>query len=181
MGVEYAIQQEQRGTGDAVQACKTLLREYSGNVLILSGDVPLLSAGTIQAAYRCHLDSQAVATVFTFIPPTPKGYGRIVRGDHGELIGIVEEKEATEEQKAIREVNAGIYFFDCRSMFKALEEVTNDNATGEFYLTDTISILQWWKAKLAAFLVTDPLEVEGVNNPDQLKMLENEWLKRQKS
>lgn len=179
MGVEYAVQEKQLGTGDAVQACRGALREFGGDVLILSGDVPLLRAATIQAASDLHRQRDAAATVFTFIPLAAAGYGRIIRGDEGELLRIVEHKDATTEERKTLEVNAGIYFFKALEMFRALDEIGNDNAAGEFYLTDTIAVLACWGRRLAAFLVADPMEVEGVNNPEQLLTLEREWLRRQ--
>jgi len=181
MGVEYAVQEQQLGTGDAVQACKDHLASYRGDVLILSGDVPLLKSSSIESAHHLHTSRGSVATVFTFIPPTPDGYGRILRNKDNDLIGIVEHKDATSVQRSIGEVNAGIYFFDTVKMFKALQSVRNDNAAGEFYLTDTISVLAGWGEKLAGYVVEDALEVEGVNSPDQLKALETEWLRRRDS
>ncbi len=177
MNVEYAIQEQQLGTGDAVQACKNLLGSYRGDVLILSGDVPLLKSSSIVEAHKLHQSTQSVATVFTFIPATPEGYGRILRDGSGNLVGIVEHKDATPEQRLVGEVNAGIYFFDNAKMFKALENVKNDNAAGEFYLTDTIAVLAGWGEKQAGYIVADALEVEGINSPDQLKALESEWLR----
>lgn len=179
MGVEYAVQNQQLGTGDAVQACKPYLQNFRGDVLILSGDVPLLKASSIIEAYNLHRSRKAAATVFSFVPPNPEGYGRILRNEAGDLTGIIEHKDADAEQRKIGEVNAGIYFFDCAKMFEALINVNNKNAAGEFYLTDTISVIAGWGDKLAGFVVKDPLEVEGVNSPDQLKSLETEWLKRQ--
>ncbi len=179
MGVDYAVQERQLGTGDAVQACKLHLGNYPGDVLILSGDVPMLKSGSIEEAYHLHRSSNSAGTVFTFMPPTPEGYGRILRNSAGDLVGIVEHKDATPAQRLIGEVNAGIYFFNTAKMFKALQSIKNDNAAGEFYLTDTISVLAGWGERLAGYLVKDALEVEGVNSPDQLRMLETEWLRRQ--
>jgi len=179
MGVEWIVQEQQLGTGDAIKACESALTGYTGDVLILSGDVPLLRKSTIEQAWELHKRSNAAATDFTFIPDTAKGYGRIVRGEESELLRIVEEKDATTDELKINEVNAGIYFFKSESMYRALEEVKNDNAAGEYYLTDTISVLEKWGEPLAAFLVEDPLEVAGVNTIEQLSHLEEEFIARQ--
>jgi UDP-N-acetylglucosamine diphosphorylase/glucosamine-1-phosphate N-acetyltransferase len=181
MEVEYAVQERQLGTGDAVNACRDLLTGYDGDVLVLSGDVPLLEAKTIKDAYALHKAAEASATVFTFKPESPAGYGRIIRGSHDEFLRIVEQKDATAEESKIAEVNGGVYFFKCGELFKALKSVGNENAAGEYYITDTIAVLRASECVVAAFLVNDPIELEGVNNPEQLKSLEHEWLKRRKT
>ena len=108
LGVEYAIQERQLGTGDAVRACKAHLGAFQGNVLVLSGDVPMLKTRSIQQAHDLHVSSEAAATVFTFIPASSEGYGRILRTKEGDLVGIVEHKDATPEQRLIGEVNSSI-------------------------------------------------------------------------
>jgi bifunctional UDP-N-acetylglucosamine pyrophosphorylase/glucosamine-1-phosphate N-acetyltransferase len=174
LGVEWAVQEEQLGTADAVKSCRDLLIGYIGDVLILSGDVPLMSVGTVKHALQHHRDSEAAITVFTFKPEDPKGYGRIIRGTNCELQRIVEEKDTNEKEHFIKEVNAGIYFIKSEHLFPVLDEINNDNAAGEYYITDAVSILRKKGEHLAAFLVSDPVEVAGVNSREQLLHLEEE-------
>jgi len=178
LGVEWAVQEEQIGTADAVKSCRHLLEGYTGDVLILSGDVPLMSAGTVRHALQHHRDADAAITVFTFKPENPSGYGRIIRGANCELQRIVEEKDANEEEHFVKEVNAGIYFFKSEHLFPVLDEINNDNSTGEYYITDAVSILRKKGEPLAAFLVVDPIEVAGVNDREQLLHLEEELVLR---
>ena len=173
--VQWAIQEQPIGTGDAVKSCRSNLQDYSGDVLILSGDVPMLRRETILNAYDLHQSTDAVATDFTFKPDDPDGYGRIIRGSSGELLGIVEQKDASPKQLQIGEVNGGIYFFRSDILFTALDQVTNDNASGEYYLTDTIGILARQGQRMSAYLVDDPGEMAGVNDSDQLAELERRY------
>ncbi len=172
--VEWVVQEKPRGTGDAVKSCADAMKGFNGDVLILSGDVPLLNGKTIQEAYKLHKSTESVATVFTFEPDDATGYGRILRGDNGELLGIVEQKDATEEQLKVGEVNSGIYFYQSVPLFKALEQVTNDNASGEYYLPDTIHILAADGRRMSAYLVEDQNETAGVNSKEQLAELEEQ-------
>jgi len=174
--VEWVVQEQQLGTGDAVQVCYDLLRDYTGDVLVLSGDVPLLRAESVKEALDVHLSTNSSATVFTFEPEEAAGYGRIVRGAEDELVRIVEQKDATESELNIREVNGGIYFFNSVDMYDALKEVNNDNASGEYYITDTIEILRGKGKRLSAYLVNDPNEMAGVNSKEQLAELEAVFL-----
>ena len=177
-GVEYVIQKKQLGTGDAVKVCQKSLNGYSGDVLVLSGDVPLMKAETVEAAWKLHRSSNAAVTVFTFKAEEAFGYGRIVRGDKNELLRIVEQNDASPQELQIKEVNAGIYFFKSDKLFQALSSISNNNASGEYYLTDTISVIKDWGEPEAAFLVEDPLEVAGVNTQEQLSDLENQFIER---
>lgn len=178
MDVEWVVQEEQLGTGDAIKSCREALKGYKGDLLILSGDVPLLRPATIDSAFELHKKSSAAVTVFTFKPDNPTGYGRIIRGTKDELLRIVEEKDASDNERRIDEVNAGIYFFKSELLFPTLEEITNDNASGEYYLPDTVSLLGKRREPLAAFLVKDPVEVAGVNTAEQLLRLERELSER---
>ncbi len=179
LDVELVVQRQQLGTGDAVKSCEHVLEGFSGDVLVLSGDVPLMRPSTVRNARMLHEQSNAAATVFTFKPDDPAGYGRIVRGDNDRLLRIIEQKDANPEEMKIDEVNAGIYFFKKDLMYRALEEVNNENASGEFYLTDTISVLAGWGERLTPFLVDDPVEVAGVNTLQQLSHMEKEFNVRQ--
>ena len=126
--VEYVEQREQLGTGHAVLQTKELLAKERGTIMVLCGDTPLLTAELLARFHEEHVQSGAKATVLTAIMPNAKGYGRIIRRESGEVLKIVEHKDATEEERKIREVNAGIYCFDAQALFSALAKVTNDNA-----------------------------------------------------
>ncbi len=180
MNVEYAVQERPLGTGDAVKACKMLLHGFDGYVIILSGDVPLLKVETIERSKAAHRANNSAVTVFSFKPADPTGYGRIIRDENGNVTRIVEEKDASIEEKTVNEVNGGIYIFDSRQLYSALEEVNNDNASGEYYLTDTLEILRNRNLKLSAMIVDNEAELAGVNSQDQLVELEKELSQRDK-
>ncbi len=173
-GVEWVVQEEQLGTGDAVRSCLPLIEDYSGDILVLSGDVPLLRTASIREALKIHRQTEAAVTVFTFIPKYPGGYGRIIRGDASEIIKIVEQKDATHEEEKVGEVNGGIYFYRAEALRRSLELVDNNNKAGEYYITDTISILKGWGERLSAYLVENPVELAGVNSREHLLELEKE-------
>jgi len=126
-----------------------------------------------------HKSTSSSATVFTFKPEDPTGYGRTIRNDNQELDRIVEHKDADESELAVGEVNAGIYFFRSQDLFNALLKVSDDNASGEFYITDTIGVMRGENKRVSAFLVKNHKEVAGVNNPDQLAELETYFLQQQ--
>lgn len=178
LGVEWVVQEQQLGTGDAVKVCHDKLKDFDGNVLVLSGDVPVLRAQSIIEAYEVHQSTGASCTVFTFEPGDAAGYGRVVRGESDELVKIVEHKDATDDERKIQEVNGGIYFFNSKDMFSALENISDNNASGEFYITDTIEILKEAGKRLSAYLVKDPMEMSGVNNREQLAELERYFNER---
>ena len=140
--VEYVDQREQLGTGHAVLQTKELLAKEHGTIMVLCGDTPLLTAELLARFHEEHVHAGVKATVLTAIMPNAKGYGRIVRRDNGEVLKIVEHKDATPEEREIHEVNAGIYCFDAQALFAALSKVTNDNAQGEYYLPAVLSILR---------------------------------------
>lgn len=171
-GVTYALQEEQLGTAHAVQQAAPFLRDKEGTTILMYGDVPLLSAETLSALLAYHEEQQAAATVLTAVLSDPTGYGRIVRNETGEVLRIVEHKDANEEERAVREINTGIYCYDNRKMWKALAEVKNDNAQGEYYLTDCIGILRNAGEKVVAFEAKDPEETMGVNDRVQLSEAE---------
>ena len=135
----YVVQEEQLGTGHAILQAKEKLKDYHGDIMVLCGDTPLLREETLQQLYQYHKEQKAVTTVLTAIYENPFGYGRIIKKDE-KVLGIVEEKEATDEQKKIQEVNAGVYCFDSQELWKALSQINNKNEKGEYYLTDVLSI-----------------------------------------
>ena len=162
-------QSPQLGTGHAVMQAEAELKDFHGDVLVLSGDVPLLTRETAGKLVDAHRASGAVATVLTTILDDATGYGRIVRNEEGYVIGIVEHKDATEREIRIREINSGIYVFDRRTLFKGLKHITPHNAQKEYYLTDVFRY--FWKNKLPvqAVVADDPTEVQGVNTVEQLE------------
>jgi UDP-N-acetylglucosamine diphosphorylase/glucosamine-1-phosphate N-acetyltransferase len=178
--VETAVQDQQLGTGHAVMQTESQLADFAGDVLVLSGDVPLLSNATAQELIRKHQESNALATVLTVELENPFGYGRIVRTGADSLERIVEEKDATEEIRQIREINSGIYVFDAKTLFPQLHGLSNKNAQGEYYLTDVFAsiIAQHGSDRVTVFKGSDPIEVTGVNTKDQLTALEQEYLAR---
>jgi len=167
-----AVQHEQNGTGHAV---RTGLDELSrrgvaldGTVVVTYGDTPLLTTQTLATLVAAHqLDGNAV-TVLTAQVPDPTGYGRIIRGPGGQVTGIVEQKDATDGQRAIAEINSGVYAYDARLLAEALGKVTTDNSQGEEYLTDTLAILRKGGHRVGAYVATDHHEIAGVNNRVQL-------------
>jgi len=176
--VEFTIQIEQLGTGHAVLMTESILSDFDGDVLILSGDVPLLKVKTVLELIDSHRRENNFCTMITCIFENPFGYGRIVRGESGEVIGIVEERDADSEQKKIREINSGIYLVNAVEMFKSLKLLKTDNAQGEYYLTDIVSDFVNHGLRVGGHIVKDPLEISGVNSIEQLRELEKKFLER---
>jgi len=165
--VEYVVQEEQLGTGHAVIMAKEKLANQEGNVLIVCGDTPLLKSETLKELCKSHDQSGAACTVMTATYNNPFGYGRIVK--ENELVkAIVEEKEASDEVKKIKEVNSGVYCFNIKKLFTALDNISNDNEKGEYYLTDAIKILVDSNEKVESYCLEDNEEILGVNSKVQL-------------
>ncbi len=169
--VKYAVQEEMLGTGHAVMQATSYLENKKGKVLVLNGDVPLLRPETLNKIIEKSIENKEYATLLTAVYDNPKGYGRIVRDEGGNIEAIIEEKDATEEQKEIKEINAGVYCFDIEELLKALKEITPNNAQGEYYLTDVIKIMNDKGLKTGAVIVEDNTEILGVNDRIQLEML----------
>ncbi|MGW3244296.1 bifunctional UDP-N-acetylglucosamine diphosphorylase/glucosamine-1-phosphate N-acetyltransferase GlmU [Streptomyces sp. NPDC001070] len=166
--VRTAVQYEQNGTGHAVRAGLAELPELTGTVVITAGDTPLLTPDTLRALVATHAADGNAVTVLTAEVPDPTGYGRIVRGADGSVLAIVEQKDATDEQRAIAEINSGVFAFDARLLADALAKVTTDNAQGEEYLTDTLGILREAGHRVGASIAPDHREIAGINNRVQL-------------
>ncbi len=166
--VEIVLQEEQLGTGHAVRMTEPLMAQESGTVMVLCGDTPLLTGSLLKKLYDSHREAAAKATVLTAIMPDATGYGRIIRGQDGSVKKIVEHKDATEAERQVREVNSGIYCFEREALFSALSEVTCDNAQGEYYLPDVLSILRTRGEKIWAVAAEDYQETLGVNSRAQL-------------
>lgn len=161
---KYVVQKEQLGTGHAVLQAEELLADLDGTTMVVSGDTPLFTAQTFENLFKYHEDKQAKATILTSKAPDPTGYGRIIRNDLGIVTKIVEQKDATTDEAAINEINTGVYVFDNRALFDALHKTTNDNAQGEYYLTDVIEILKNQGDIVAAYQMADFYESMGVND-----------------
>ena len=166
--VEFAVQSEQLGTGHAVMMAEENLRDFRGDVLVLSGDVPLIQPGTIRNLIREHRDRQAVATVLTSEPPDPSGYGRVIRNMQGLVEKIVEHKDATEEERRVGEINTGTYVYQKEELYTALKMIDNNNVQGEYYLTDLMGIFLSQGKTTAACLAEDYREGLGINSKQQL-------------
>ena len=169
--VKYAIQEEMLGTGHAVMQAVKFLEGKKGRVLVLNGDVPILRPETINRLLDKSIDNKEAATLLTAIYDDPFGYGRIIRDEGGNIEGIVEEKDATDEQKEISEINAGIYCFDIEALLEALKDIKPNNSQGEYYLTDVIEIIGNKGLKTGAVIVEDNTEILGVNDRMQLQMV----------
>ena len=169
--VKYVEQKEMLGTGHAVMQATKYLEGKKGKVLVLNGDVPILRPETINRLLKKSIDNNEYATVLTAIYDDPKGYGRIIRDEGGNIKAIVEEKDATDEQREIQEINGGIYCFDIEMLLEALKEIRPNNSQGEYYLTDVIKIIGDKGLRTGAFIVKDNTEILGVNDRMQLQML----------
>ena len=167
-GVEVAVQEEPRGTGDAVRCAGAALEGFDGDVLVLNGDVPALRSETIRALVETHRAAGAAATVLSFEPADAGAYGRIVRDENGQLARIVEAADASPDELALGEVNSGIYVFRAAKLWPALERLDAHNAQGELYVTDTLGLLVADGETCAVQLADDPLEAEGVNTRVEL-------------
>jgi bifunctional UDP-N-acetylglucosamine pyrophosphorylase/glucosamine-1-phosphate N-acetyltransferase len=169
----FAIQTQQRGTGDAVMAAQSQLGDSDSLVLVLSGDVPLIRAATLLNFVEQHKTSAAACSVLSVRLENPTGYGRVVRDERGGFLRIVEQKDAGAEELLIKEINSGIYCFDVRKLFAALERVEPSNQQGEYYLTDVPQILLSDGEKVSVSLHSDAREVSGINTRAELAEFEN--------
>ncbi len=165
---DIVVQLERRGTADAVAACEDALREFEGSLVVLSGDCPLITAGTISSLVEMREQADAAVVVLTMEMEDPFGYGRIVRDGVGQVERIVEQKDANEAEASITECNSGFYCFDARALFDALGKVDDNNAQGEFYLTDVLAICRDAGRPVLALPTKDATECLGVNSRIQL-------------
>jgi bifunctional UDP-N-acetylglucosamine pyrophosphorylase/glucosamine-1-phosphate N-acetyltransferase len=165
---EFVVQTKQLGTGHAVAQAADLLKNIDGTVMVLCGDTPLLTGKLLKKLYDEHKKAGAKATVLTAIMPDANGYGRIIRTKAGAVEKIVEQKDAAPQELLVQEVNSGIYCFECKALFKALENLNCDNAQGEYYLTDVLEILNKAGEKVWAVTADDYEETLGINSRVQL-------------
>jgi len=166
--VKFVEQQEQLGTGHAVLAARESFSGYSGDVLVMPGDVPLVTPRTLEAFMKFHRDGGFQASVLTADMENPSGYGRILRRSSGEVESIVEHRDASPEVLKIHEINSGIYIFNASPLFESLSRLGNDNAQKEYYLTDVIPIFANQKYKVGAFKAESAEEVHGINTRQEL-------------
>ena len=169
--VKYAYQEELLGTGHTVMQAVPYLKGKKGKVVVLYGDVPIIRPETIRQLVEKSIEDKEYATILTAIYDNPTGYGRVIRDIGGNVQAIVEEKDATEEEKCISEINAGVYCFDIEELILALEKITPNNVQGEYYLTDVIKIMNEKGLKTGAVIVEDDTEILGVNDREQLEMV----------
>ena len=170
--VEFVEQHEQLGTGHAVMMCRERLVEHEGPVLIIAGDQCLVQAGSIQKLFEIFADEQPACLLGTVEREDPTGFGRIVRDGADEFVGIVEEKDATPQQRAIREVNVSTYVFDSLQLLGTLDKLSNENAQSEYYLTDCPTLLLAEGKRVSAHKVLQPCEALSINSMAELHVVE---------
>ena len=173
-----ALQAEQLGTGHAVLQAADTLKDFTGTVMILCGDTPLLEAEELNKFYAEHVKSGAAATVMSAMMEDPFGYGRILRDANGDVAGIVEQKDASEEQKLIKEINTGNYCVEAPLLFEVLRTLGNNNAQGEYYLTDVLAKLRAMGKKVGGVVTADSEMIMGVNSRRQLAEAESVMRRR---
>lgn len=175
---EYVLQEQQLGTGHAVRQAEGLLGGEEGTTIVICGDTPLVQASTISAMLELHTGSGAAATVLTASFDDPTGYGRVIRSEDGTVQRIVEQKDCSPEEAAVKEINTGTYCFDNKKLFAALAKVTSNNVQGEFYLTDVIGIFRSADESVQGYCTTDLAEAIGVN--DRVALAEAERFMRER-
>ena len=177
-GVVLAVQDEQLGTGHAVRMAVEALGEVSGTVLVAYGDTPLLEGRSLRDFAAEHEAAQHAVSILSGIVDDPYGYGRVLRNEEGDVEAIVEEKDATPAQREVREINSGILAFDAEFLLGALPRIGNDNAKGEYYLTDVVAIARQDGLTVGAFPIADVMQTEGVNDRAQLARMGAEMNRR---
>lgn len=175
---EFALQEQQLGTGHAVRQAEALLGEEDGTTIVICGDTPLVKAATVEAMLQLHASSGAAATVLTALFDNPAGYGRVIRNEDGAVLRIVEQKDCSAEEAAVREINTGTYCFDNRKLFEALAKLKNNNAQGEYYLTDVIGIFREAGELIQGYCTSDHSEAIGIN--DRVALAEAERYMRER-
>ena len=178
-GAICVVQEPQLGTGHAVAQAEPMLADFPGDVLVLYGDVPLLQATTLRTLWDVHRRQQATVTAVTAYLDNPTSYGRILRDASGRITRIVEERDAAEAEKAVREINSGVYCLQASFLFPALRRIGRHNAQGEQYLTDVVALAVADQHRVAHVTVADAQEVLGVNTHAELGHLETLLRQRQ--
>src|SRR5690554_3047472 len=161
---KYVLQEEQLGTAHAVQQAEPLFGDQEGTTLVICGDTPLLTKETLEGLMTHHENVNAKATVLTAHADDPFGYGRVIRMEDGSVKKIVEQKDASEEEQAVKEINTGTYCFDNKALFQALKKVDNNNSQGEYYLPDVIELLKNEEELISAYQLSNKEDALGVND-----------------
>ncbi len=172
-GFSFAVQNEQLGTGHAVNVARDLFSGYSGPVLVCYGDMPLLKRSTFEKLLETHKEQNNCCTVLTGISDKGYSYGRVIRNCDGEFVTVVEERDCDDEQLKINELNVGVYVFDSEKLFSVLGKLKNNNNQGEYYLTDVPHLLTELGAKIGTYTINDDDEILGVNTVEDLEYCEN--------
>jgi len=173
-GIDFAEQHEQLGTGHAVMMCREHLAQHQGPVFVIAGDQCMAQVSSIQRLLGIFQEEQPACLLGTVDTDDPTGYGRIVRNDAGNFVGIVEEKDATDEQRKICELNMSTYVFDSQALLTTLDELTSENAQQEYYLTDCPALLLAAGKQVSAHKVLKPCEAMSINNMEELEEVERE-------
>jgi bifunctional UDP-N-acetylglucosamine pyrophosphorylase/glucosamine-1-phosphate N-acetyltransferase/UDP-N-acetylglucosamine pyrophosphorylase len=173
-GVEFALQTEQLGTGHAVMACRELLANCDGPVLVVTGDAPLMQSDSVAALLGDYRRRPAACVLGTAYKDDPGGLGRVLRDAQGKFVGIIEQRDATPEQRRITEVNMSYYVFHCRDLLGALDSIRPDNRQGEYYITDVPGLLAAQGKEVRALPVLKPCEALGINTLEELAAAEAE-------
>ena len=179
-GVEFVEQSPQLGTGHAIMVCRQALAGHHGPILILTGDTPLVQPATLRAMFEVFERTRPACLMGTAIKENPAGLGRVVRDAAGNFLAIVEQKDATPEQRDVREVNMSYYLFDASQLWHALDRITSDNAQREYYITDCPGILKQEGKDVRALCVLAPCETLSVNTMEELVEVEAELSKNDK-
>ena len=169
----FVVQEKQRGTGDAVESARSVLENSDSVVLVLSGDVPMIRVETLKKFIEHHNNTGAACSILSVRLENPTGYGRIIRDDSGTFQKIVEQRDASDEQRQVREINSGIYCFEAKDLFRALRKIEPKNDQGEYYLTDVAEIILASGRTVSVYVNNDPREVSGINTRAELAEFEN--------
>jgi bifunctional UDP-N-acetylglucosamine pyrophosphorylase/glucosamine-1-phosphate N-acetyltransferase len=169
----FVVQAKQRGTGDAIESARNALENSESLVLVLSGDVPMIRVETLRKLIEHHKNSDAACSILSVRVENPTGYGRIVRDASGAFRKIVEQRDATDEERQVREINSGIYCFEATALFDALRKIEPKNDQGEYYLTDVAEIILGSAGTVSVYVINDAREVLGVNTRAELAEFEN--------
>ncbi|MDD4856649.1 MAG: NTP transferase domain-containing protein [Candidatus Krumholzibacteria bacterium] len=170
--VEFVLQTERLGTGHAVLAAEKSFMDFTGTIVVLNGDTPLLTSATLERFIEFHRERSESATVLSAEIDDPTGYGRIVRDERGDLVRITEHKDASDDMRSIREISSGLFCFESADLFGALRKVGRRNAQGEYYLTDVMEILKRDGKRVGVCLCDQRDEVLGINTVEQLRAAE---------